>query len=169
MKKDILENKFEELKNEMSDTYALDFANNYGVSDSNYICDAITEFADNNTSIYYSEQREYYNDNPEECERALLELYDPESIADFIKDSGLDSLICKAGALGEYEAISGEIYEELENIILYIIIGYLLDADRESLFDSLEDLEEFASQFDHNNRFDDIADKLDEKEEENEE
>lgn len=117
----------EQVREKMKNSYALDFVNETIATDSAYFSDSFSEFADNNTSIYYSEQREYFNENTSECEDALLELYDSETIADIIKNEGLDSLVCKAGALGEYMAIERELYENEDDIKRALIIDYLLD------------------------------------------
>ena len=54
---------FEILKKEIEgglSDYSLDFVKSYPVDSYGYISDAISEFADNKTSVYYNEQRDFY-------------------------------------------------------------------------------------------------------------
>ena len=91
--KENLEQLFNEAYSELSDT-SKDFVGEHSADESSYLDDAFREFADSNTSIYYSDQRQYFNEHTEECENSLLESYDSDSIADYIKNNGLDGLIC---------------------------------------------------------------------------
>ena len=138
--------------------FAQDYADERALSESCYISDDFTEYADSATSIYYSDQRAYYNDHAQECEDALLELYDSDSIADYIKKNGLDGLICHAGALGEYRANETALYEDQENITYCLIIDYLLNTDQYLEF---VDIEEIASE--DLDRWSDYCDLINEK------
>lgn len=127
-----------------------DFVNDNSLEQINYLSDAFSECADNETSLYYSDQRDYFNDHPQECENALLELYDKDSLADIIKNEGLDSLICKAGACGEYEANLSDLYENEDEIKEALTLKYLEEHkdDFKGLKES--DLEELLNQTHHN-------------------
>lgn len=119
--------KLKELRNELSNNlsdYSLDFLNDCRIEDNCYISDYISEFADRNTSIYYSEQRKFYYDNTELCENALIEFgYD---LNQMLKEGDtLDDLICKVGAIGEYMQIENILNDELEDIIKILIIDYI--------------------------------------------
>lgn len=129
-KKELLENIKKELEERTSD-YALDFVADYDLKhlSSDYLGDCFHEFADNNTSIYYSDQRKYFEEHSTECEDALLELYDGDFLAEKIKKEGLDSLLCFAGAIGEYDAIYNELANDEENIKKLLVIRYLLKYD----------------------------------------
>ena len=118
-----LKTKFESEINSVS----IDFINDHDLSDSQYLCDAFSEFSDSNTSVYYCDQRTYFNEHQEECEDALLELYDSDSLADIIKTRGLDGLICHAGAIGEYESIYHQLNEDENSICILLVINHLLD------------------------------------------
>lgn len=122
----------EELEADMNGS-AWDFANDHDICDSYYLSDAFTEWADSNTSIYYSDQREYYYNNSEECDFALTMLYDGATLGDMIRKQGLDSIICLAGACGEYEAIYNELSDNEEEIKKLLVINHLLELEEEEI------------------------------------
>lgn len=149
-----------------------DFTQDHSASDSNYIDDAITEYADGATSIYYSDQRRFYNDNEDVCLEALEMFgYTGESLADLLKECGdLDGLICKAGAIGEYYQNESQLQEDKNDIIKIIFISYILDN-----WDDLQKIQlnglEFGDilriiddlEFEQIGRFNDLIDYLQEK------
>lgn len=107
--------------------YSRDFESDYETSTTSYLEDLFSEFADSNTSVYYSEQRDFYNKNPLLCEQALLEMYDAVSLAEYIRDNGLDDLICRAGALGEYKEIYDELESDRDDILRVMVMDFILD------------------------------------------
>ena len=142
---------------------SLDFLGDHDLTDSSYLSDAFTEYADGATSIYYSDQRAYFNEHSTECEDALIELYDPASLAEKIKNEGLDSLICLAGACGEYNANYAELSEDEENIKKLLIIRWLLKNDIFTLEESeLAELLDEAADY-RNDRISDLLDLVNEK------
>lgn len=72
-----------------------DFAFDYRADCGAWVCDAFTEYADNAISVYTRDQLDYFNENSEECENALLSMYDGDSLADIIKSEGLTALCAK--------------------------------------------------------------------------
>ena len=152
------------LQDQRAETYALlndiskDFADERALSDNDYISDSFTEYADSAVSIYYKDQYNYYVDNSEQCENALLELYDKDSLADIIKKEGLYNLCCKAGACGAFMENERELYDDLLNIKVCLIIDYLLNINE---YLELADIEEIAEQ--DLDRWDDYADLVNEK------
>ena len=98
------------------------------MSSNNYLDDLISEYADNNASIYYSDQRNYYFENTDICLEALdMFGYSGESLQTLLKDCGdLDGLICKAGAIGEYYQNENHLQEDKENIIVCLLLEYIL-------------------------------------------
>ena len=110
-----IENRIEEIKEELRDLVnslndtQLDFFQEQSeeLSDINYLEDRFSEFADNNISVYYSDQEQYYFNNQTSCEIAFrnmgYELKDFETISD---------MICKAGVCGWYEDILNDLYED---------------------------------------------------------
>ena len=147
----------ETIEKECND-YSLDFVSDYEADDSSYLSDAFTEWADNDISIYYSDQFKYYEENPSECEDALLELYGGESIADKIKKDGLYSLCCLAGVCGQYNEITGDLYEDEEQIKKLLVVRYLIKHDLYNLSDEeLDELLDEAESADIN-RIDELLD-----------
>lgn len=143
--KTLLENIKNELEQEMNN-YSLDFVSDYEADSSSYLSDAFTEWADNSISVYCYDQFKYYEEHATECEDALLELYDKESIADTIKKQGLYSLCCLAGVCGEYNEITGDLYEDEESIKKLLVVRYLLKHDlfnltAEQLTEMLDEVE----------------------------
>lgn len=123
-----------ELKEELLENMngaSIDFINDYdnALNSNYYLSDIINEFADNSISVYYSDQFNAYEEDPTAAEDSLLELYDGDSIIDIIKKEGLYNLCCKAGVCYEYKRITGELYEDEDNIKKLFIINYLLDND----------------------------------------
>ena len=126
--KNYLEEIKKDLEEKISDS-SLDFVSDHSLGDINYFSDAFHEFADNNISVYYSDQFKYYEEHATECENALLELCDGETIADKIKKEGLYNLCCYAGVCGQYNEIIGELYSDEENIKKLLIVRHLLKND----------------------------------------
>lgn len=151
--------KFENLRKEIEEglnDYSLDFVVDYSWNSYGYISDAISEFADRNTSIYYSEQRKFYYDNTELCENALLDFgYDLNQM--LREGDTLDDLICKAGAIGEYMQIENILNDELEDIIKILIIDYIEANNIQCDIDILDNIDTYKLQ-----KFDDIIDYINE-------
>lgn len=147
----------ETTEKEMND-YSLDFVSDYEIDSSSYLSDAFTEWADNNISIFYSDQFNYYEEHATECEDALLELYDGESIADKIKKEGLYNLCCLAGVCGQYNEITGDLYEDEERIKKLLVVRYLIKHDLYNLSD--EELDELLDEAEsaNINRIDELLD-----------
>ena len=107
-----------------------DFVNDYSLTSGCYVSDSITEYADNAISVYLKDQHNYFLENSEECEAALLEYYDSDSIASLIKNEGLYNLCCRAGACGAFMKNSNDLYDDIERIKICLIIDYLLNIDK---------------------------------------
>ena len=135
-----------------------DFVDDSALSDSDYISDSFTEYADGAISIYYSDQHDYYLENSEECENALLELYDGDSLAQMIKKEGLYNLCCHAGVCGMFRKNESDLYDDIENIKVCLICDYLLNINE---YLKPSDIEEIAEQ--DLDRWDDYADQVNEK------
>ena len=145
-KREILDQIKKEIEEETSDR-ALDFVSDYSLDNNttDYLGDLFNEFADNNTSIYYSDQRKYFEEHTTECEDALLEIYDGDFLADKIKKEGLDSLLCFAGAVGEYNGIYNELSQDENNIKKLLVVRYLIKNDFYS-FPDRESIEELLNE-----------------------
>lgn len=142
---ELLKAKRDDLSSNIS-TVAQDFVETYEATSSAYFCDAFQEFADSQTSVYYSDQRRYYNEHPSDCEDALMELYSPEDLADIIKKEGLGGLLCKAGAVGEYQSIENDLYNDFEKIKIILALDYIIEHgllfNEERLSDLMLELED---------------------------
>lgn len=151
--------KFENLRKEIEkglSDYSLGFVVDYSYDSYGYISDAISEFADRNTSIYYSDQRDFYYNNADLCDNALIEFgYD---LNDMIKQGEhLDDLICKAGAIGEYYQIENVLNNELEDIIKILIIDYIEANNIQCDVDILDNIDFYRLE-----KFSDIIDYINE-------
>lgn len=130
--------------------------------DSSYICDAISSFADNNTSIYYDDIKNFICNNI-------------DAITDAIDEFGWDgcgSNLYKAGQMAEFMTIERDIYNELEDVIKYIALDFIdateeADEDAERIWETLSDekkdeiIDEFIASLeimDNNSRLDEISD-----------
>ena len=139
---------YNEHHNNLSD-YARDFLGDYAdIESSSYICDAISNFADNNTSIYYFDIKNFIANHIDE-------------VTDAIEEFGWDgcgSDLYKAGQMAEYLTIERDIYNNLEDIVICAACKYLIDNDISLRDEQLEQLQEELSDIDNNNRFNDILD-----------
>lgn len=121
-----LKKEIEELENQLNDR-GQDFYNDYDITSAKYLSDLFHEFADSNTSIYYSDIEEYYKNHIQESSDALKEF--GYTLNDF---EDLEEAMHKGSQLAEYS----EIYNEL--------------AENESIFEELiekfEELEELENE-----------------------
>ena len=83
----------------------IDFLNDYADADNMYLCDAISEFADGRTSIYYSDIKKFISENVDAVN---------DAVAEFGWD-GCGSDLMKAGQIAEFLTIENKIYEDLSN------------------------------------------------------
>lgn len=121
-----LKEEIEELESRLNER-GEEFYNDYDITNIKHLSDAFHEYADNNTSIYYSDIEEYYKSHTTESSNALIEY--GYNLSDF---SDLDEAMHKGAQLAEYN----EIYNEL--------------AENESIFEELiekfEELEELENE-----------------------
>ena len=131
---------------------AFDFVETYEATSSAYFCEAFQKFAFSQTSPCYTDQRRYYEEHSSACEDALVELYDPDYIADIIKKEGLRGLLCKAGTVGEYQSIENDLYNDFEKIKIILALDYIIEHgllfNEERLSDLMLELEDI-DQDDH--------------------
>ena len=83
----------------------IDFLNDYADADSMYLCDAISEFADGRTSIYYSDIKNFISENV-------------DAVNDAIDEFGWDGCgkdLMKAGQMAEFLTIERKIYDDLSD------------------------------------------------------
>lgn len=117
-----LKKEIEELEGQLNER-GLDFYNNYDITNMRYLSDNFHEYADSNTSIYYSDIEEYYSTHIYESSDALKEF--GYTLNDF---ESLEEAMHKGAQLAEYSEIYNEVAEN-ENIF-------------EELIEKFEELEE---------------------------
>lgn len=107
--------KIEELKKEL---FIGDLGEYFRDYDSGYICDIITEIADNHVDIYHYDLLEWAKNNYEYVEEAMDEFgiaTDSNGKADFMR----------CIMQGQFLAYEREIYENLENILKFFMYDYI--------------------------------------------
>lgn len=136
----------EELRKNLSNTYC-DCICDYN---DGYICDVITEIADNNVDIYYSDLFEWCKGNF-------------GYVNDWIAECGSSGDIIKDIQGGQYKQISDELYENMEEMLLLFAYNYLFTNGIILNDEQLEELESDISIMDNNNTLDEIIDVINEK------
>lgn len=121
-----LKEEIEELESRLNDR-GLEFYNDYDITSIEYLSDAFHEYADSNTSIYYSDIEEYYKNHIQESCDALKEY--GYTLNDF---EDLEGAMHKGSQLAEYSEIYGEVAEN-ESIF-------------EELIEKFEELEELEKE-----------------------
>lgn len=152
-----LENEIESIKGGLNDI-SIDFYNEkkHYLDSSSYICDYISEFADNNIDIYTSDLFDWAKYNDEYIEQAICEFgIDKDNFS-------LTRLIQS----GQYLQLTQDLYNNIDEIIkmfaFYEMIEQLKDFENYEI-DEIEieiDFDEFVENvesLDHNNYFDDIV------------
>lgn len=163
-KKALYEQIYNKFKGFDSD-YSGDFCADWDASQSAYFCDAISEFADGATSIYYNDITDYIQNHVEE-------------VNDVIEEYGWDGCggdLYKAGQMAEFCQIEQSLYNDVTQIIYKLTLNYLDasegDDDAGKAWDKLTDAQRAQlvddaifeiEQIDQNNRLDDIADAVEE-------
>lgn len=121
-----LRKEIEELESGLNERGA-EFYNDYDIASAEYLSDLFHEYADSNTSIYYSDIEEYYRTHTWESSEALKEF--GYTLNDF---HDLDEAMHKGAQLAEYNEIYSELAEN-EDIFNEII-------------EKLEEIEELESE-----------------------
>lgn len=112
--------------------------------DHGYICDIITEIADNAIDIYYSDLFEWAKDNFSIIEEANEELGTPTDITKQIQQ-------------GQFIYYERDLYDNLEDSILLCIYNYLQhDLKIEEITEEQNELIEEIDRNDNNARLEDI-------------
>lgn len=142
-----------ELREEQN-LYLGDYGEYLAEYDRGYICDCISEIADNNVSLDNYDLLEWVPDNSEYVERAVDEFGIDSNNFDFFK------LLQQ----GQYIQIEEEIYDNFDNIITNWIINYIEhDLKIKELTDEqAEEIEDLFNKYDNNDRLEYIAEKIEE-------
>jgi hypothetical protein len=142
---------------------ALDsFVNDYTDSNHSYVCDIISEVADSSVPIYYNE---IWEDARE------IEEYIGEAIAQGLYEvSGTDFDLHKLFQAGYYQYYTQSLYQNLDemvfNFMADMVNEYLDNLDENVIAEldlvEVEDkIEQYADNFDHNDKIGDIIDEAD--------
>lgn len=154
--KDLLLNKRDDFTARMSNI-SVDFANDNGLDSSEFIDDAIQEYADNHVSIYYSEQKEFYDEHTELCEDALKEYgYD---LNEMLKTNTLIDIIYKAGEVGEYKYNHDKLSDEIDDILRVMTIDYCIKKEIDLTPEQIDEM--IDSYLNNYRRFDDVISQID--------
>lgn len=131
-----------------------DRLNDYRDSDI-YIGNAISEIADSDTSIYYSDILNFIRENPEALADVVAEgLY--------TVGQGAEYDLYKHGQAAEYMTIERDIYDHMRDAVLLCAVDFIrYDLKRETIPEELADLlQEWADKADNNDRMNEIPDKI---------
>lgn len=117
-----------------------------------YICDCISELADNNVSIYNYDLLEWVRNNSEYVEQAVAEFGVDERNFDFF------ALLRQ----GQYMQIEEELCNNFDDILTNWIINYIeYELDIKELTDEqAEQVEDLFDKYDNNDEFEYIIDKI---------
>lgn len=140
----IVHNLNEELKDINISKDSIYFVEQY-LNSSSYICDAISEQAESNIDIYYSDLFEWAKNHFGDIEEANEELGAPNDIIRQIQQA-------------QFLYNERQLYDELEEIILYSVLLEATEYAEEVTKEQFSELLEVAEHLDNNDRFDDIKD-----------
>lgn len=101
----------------------IEFLRDYADAGNMYLCDAISEFADGHTSIYYSDIKNFIAENVEAVNDAVAEF----------GWEGCGSDLMKAGQMAEFLTIENKIYDDLR------------DFDNNERIETLKENEDFCA------------------------
>ena len=135
------DNILKDLETNLSFTYG----NNITQYDSGYICDVFSEIADSNVDIYTSDLFDWGKNNMYYIDEATKEFGDPHDILRQIQQ-------------GQYYAYEQELYENKDDIIKYFAYTYLNDNNIKLNVEQEEDLDDYLSSVDSNDKLEDIID-----------
>lgn len=120
---------------------------------SSYICDAIAEIADSDTSIYYADILDFVRDHPDALADVIAEgLYDPRNKYDFYEHA----------QAAEFMTIERDIYDHLADSLMTAAVHFIrYDLGAVEIPEELAELlREWCDEADSNDRMDEIPDKI---------
>ena len=154
--KEMLKQRKEDLKRGLNDI-SKDFASDYNINTSNFLCDMFTEYADSQVDLYNYDLVEWFKDNYEYVEQAVAEFGVDERNFDIFR------LLQSGQYLQNYELLS----QDGKEIVELMVVNYLLE-NEEEIERELEESEldemfdEIESQFDNCERLENLIDVIDE-------
>ena len=136
---------YEDILKDLESNLSFTYGNNITQYDSGYICDVFSEIADSNVDIYTSDLFDWGKNNMYYIDEATKEFGDPHDILRQIQQ-------------GQYYAYEQELYENKDDIIKYFAYTYLNDNNIKLNVAQEEDLDDYLSSVDSNDKLEDIID-----------
>ncbi|MBP3841560.1 MAG: hypothetical protein IK997_05560 [Bacilli bacterium] len=136
---------YDDILKDLESNLSFTYGNNITQYDSGYICDVFSEIADSNVDIYTSDLFEWSKSNMYYIDEATKEFGNPNDILRQIQQ-------------GQYYAYEQELYENQDDIIKYFAYSYLKDNNIKLNIDQEEDLDDYLSGVDSNDKLEDIID-----------
>lgn len=138
-----------EIKEETKENLRFTYCDNICDYDSGYICDIISEIADNNVDIYYNDLFEWAKNNTSWIEEANEELGTPTDITKQIQQ-------------GQYIAYTQELYDNFDDMIQLFIYDYIYNTlnIEEITEEQKEELD--MLNYDNNDKLENIIDDISE-------
>src|SRR5574344_2031870 len=136
---------YEDILKDLESNLSFTYGNNITQYDSGYICDVFSEIADSNVDIYTSDLFDWGKNNMYYIDEATKEFGDPHDILRQIQQ-------------GQYYAYEQELYENKDDIIKYFAYTYLNDDNIKLNVEQEEDLDDYLSSVDSNDKLEDIID-----------
>ena len=136
---------YDDILKDLESNLSFTYGNNITQYDSGYICDVFSEIADSNVDIYTSDLFDWGKNNMYYIDEATKEFGDPHDILRQIQQ-------------GQYYAYEQELYENKDDIIKYFAYSYLKDNNIKLNVEQEEDLDDYLSSVDSNDKLEDIID-----------
>ncbi len=136
---------YDDILKDLETNLSFTYGNNITQYDSGYICDVFSEIADSNVDIYTSDLFDWGKNNMYYIDEATKEFGDPHDILRQIQQ-------------GQYYAYEQELYENKDDIIKYFAYTYLNDNNIKLNVEQEEDLDDYLSSVDSNDKLEDIID-----------
>lgn len=136
---------YDDILKDLESNLSFTYGNNITQYDSGYICDVFSEIADSNVDIYTSDLFDWGKNNMYYIDEATKEFGYPHDILRQIQQ-------------GQYYAYEQELYENKDDIIKYFAYTYLNDNNIKLNVEQEEDLDDYLSSVDSNDKLEDIID-----------
>ena len=136
---------YDDILKDLETNLSFTYGNNITQYDIGYICDVFSEIADSNVDIYTSDLFDWGKNNMYYIDEATKEFGDPHDILRQIQQ-------------GQYYAYEQELYENKDDIIKYFAYTYLNDNNIKLNVEQEEDLDDYLSSVDSNDKLEDIID-----------
>lgn len=140
-----MKNMYDEIINNLKDNLKYCYGDNITNYDSGYIGDVFTDIADSNVDIFTSDLFEWAKNNLHYIDEATKEFGNPNDIIKQLQQ-------------GQYYAYEQELYEYKDDIMRYFAYSYLNDNEIKINEEQEEDLDDYLTSLDSNDKLDSIID-----------